>query len=135
MRKSTRHVRRALVCAVTAAIATALIVPIVARVIEWRERSQAILELTESEAHALGNGRPASPETFFPIDVVPRPPIVSGFEVLTTESAVDQIGDQELVLGAVINGQARAWPLNIMTGPEREVFNDTLGGRSIAATW
>ena len=131
----TRRLRRALICVIVALTATAVVLPIAVPLIEWQERSQANRDLRESEAYALGHDNPPSPESFYPIDVVPRPPLVTGFQVVTTESALDQIHDRELVLGAVINGQARAWPLNVMTGPEREVFNDTLGGRSIAATW
>ena len=41
----------------------------------------------------------------------------------------------ELVLGVVIEGKARAYPINMLTGPQREIINDRLGGRAIAATW
>lgn len=45
------------------------------------------------------------------------------------------VTDDELVIGVVVNGKARAYPINILTGPRREIINDELGGRSIAATW
>jgi hypothetical protein len=45
------------------------------------------------------------------------------------------VSDEELVLGVVVNGTARAYPINTLTGPQREIINDKLGGRSIAATW
>ena len=32
-------------------------------------------------------------------------------------------------------GQARAYPINMLTGPSREIINDVLGGVPIAATW
>jgi hypothetical protein len=63
-----------------------------------------------------------------------KPPITQIMTVLASE-IVDQIEDDELVIGVVVDGQARAYAINIMTYPQREVFNDTLGGRSIAATW
>ena len=47
----------------------------------------------------------------------------------------DQVRDNELVLGVVVDGQPRAYPINQLTGPSREIVNDTLGGRAIAATW
>ncbi len=47
----------------------------------------------------------------------------------------DQAADKELVLGVVVNGEARAYPINMLTGPSREIINDSLGGRDIAATW
>jgi hypothetical protein len=46
-----------------------------------------------------------------------------------------EVTDEELVLGVEIGGQARAYPINQLFWPQREVFNDTLGGRPIAATW
>ena len=47
----------------------------------------------------------------------------------------DWVQDDELVLGVVAGGKARAYPINTLTGPKREIINDELGGRSIAATW
>jgi len=41
----------------------------------------------------------------------------------------------ELVLGVVIGGEARAYPVNYMMGPANEIVNDTLGGVPIAPTW
>ncbi len=41
----------------------------------------------------------------------------------------------ELVIGVHINGEARAYPINQLTGPSREIINDQLGGIAIAATW
>ena len=46
-----------------------------------------------------------------------------------------QVSDKELVIGVVIDGKSRAYPINMLTGPSREIINDILGGRSIAATW
>ena len=45
------------------------------------------------------------------------------------------VRDDELVLGVVVNGKDRAYPINTLTGPRREIINDELGGRAIAATW
>ncbi|MBT4867357.1 MAG: DUF3179 domain-containing protein [Planctomycetaceae bacterium] len=46
-----------------------------------------------------------------------------------------QVANGELVLGVVVKGEARAYPINMLTGPRREIINDTLGGQPIAATW
>ncbi len=46
-----------------------------------------------------------------------------------------QVSDNELVLGIEINGQSRAYPINMLCGPQREIINDTVGNRAIAATW
>jgi hypothetical protein len=39
------------------------------------------------------------------------------------------------VLGVVVGKEARAYPINMLTNPTREIINDKLGGRAIAATW
>lgn len=54
---------------------------------------------------------------------------------LPADRITDQVNDNELVIGLVINGNARAYPINMLTGPRREIINDTLGKRAIAATW
>lgn len=63
-----------------------------------------------------------------------RPPIVDA-PVISVGEVKDQVNDNELVLGVVVGGEARAYPINMLTGPSREIINDTLGGRAIAATW
>ena len=65
----------------------------------------------------------------------PMKPIVNA-PFVEAEKATDTIvTENELVLGVVVNGQVRAYPINMITGPRREIINDTLGGRAIAATW
>jgi len=103
---------------------------------QWQLRkSNARQEMAEMIAHELGPNNPPSAETFFPTEAVPRPPIVREFKIVSADRVGDRIRDEELVLALEIAGQARAYPLNVMTGPSREVFNDELGGRAIAATW
>lgn len=45
------------------------------------------------------------------------------------------VRDDELVLGVLVGKEARAYPINTLTGPRREIINDHLGGQAIAATW
>ena len=45
------------------------------------------------------------------------------------------IEDNELVLGVTIGEHSRAYPINMLTRPTREIINDKLGDRAIAATW
>ncbi len=61
-----------------------------------------------------------------PIRAITDPPIVSADE--------SSVLDNELVIGVEVNGKARAYPINQLTGPQREIINDTLGGIAIAAT-
>ncbi len=62
-----------------------------------------------------------------PFDAITDPKIVSAAEA--------GIAANELVIGVTVNGQSRAYPINQLTGPRREIINDTLGGTAIAATW
>jgi len=54
---------------------------------------------------------------------------------LAADEVADQVRDEELVLGVVVAGEARAYSINMLTGPQREIINDVLGKRPIAATW
>ena len=64
----------------------------------------------------------------------PIRPIVNA-PFLAAANVADQVADNELVLGVVVKGEARAYPINMLTGPRREIINDQLGGNAIAATW
>ncbi len=64
-------------------------------------------------------------EDGFPLNVNPQ--IISAAEV--------DLRDDDMVMGVVFNGQARAYPVNYMNGPRNEVVNDQLGGLPIAPTW
>lgn len=57
-----------------------------------------------------------------------KPPLVAANEA-------EHLSPNELVLGVEIDGVARAYPINTLTGPRREIFNDQLAGHAIAATW
>ena len=53
---------------------------------------------------------------------------------IVTADQVD-FGNEDIVMGLVINGEARAYPVNYMNGPYNEVVNDELGGQAIAPSW
>ena len=83
-----------------------------------------------------GSAVPASVDRFQPTVVVQSifEPITE-FPIVAAREADKQLNDAELVLGVTVAGEARAYPINMLTGPEREILNDTLGKRPIAATW
>ena len=54
---------------------------------------------------------------------------------MSAREADEILKDNELVLGVTVNGKSRAYPINMLTGPRREIINDELGGAAIAATW
>ena len=62
-----------------------------------------------------------------PIRPITDPPIVSADKA--------EIAPNELVIGVEVEGTARAYSINQLTGPQREIINDELGGSAIAATW
>jgi hypothetical protein len=84
---------------------------------------------------AQPNDRPAESRKFQPKKLMsPRKAIVDA-PFIAAEAVKDQVSDSELVLGVVIEGQARAYPINMLTGPAREIINDRIGETDFAATW
>lgn len=61
----------------------------------------------------------------FPLNVDP--------EIVAADNV--EIGDEDMVMGVVINGEPRAYPVNYMNGPFNEIVNDELGGEAIAPSW
>jgi len=62
-------------------------------------------------------------------------PAITRFPVIAAGDSRVKLDDAELVLGVTIGGSSRAYPINMLTGPQREILNDSLGNRAIAATW
>ena len=46
---------------------------------------------------------------------------------------VRDLADTEPVIGIILNGEAKAYPLRVMTW--HEIANDTVGGVPVAVTW
>ena len=83
-------------------------------------------------AVAFGQDDPV--DNYAPRMVLPKPlrAITDPKIVPASES---EISDNELVIGVEIDGLSRAYPINQLTGPSREITNDELAGTAIAATW
>jgi hypothetical protein len=62
-------------------------------------------------------------------------PTITNPPTLPADKAAAKVKDNELVLGVTVGDQSRAYPINMLTGPRREIINDRLGNRDIAATW
>ena len=84
-----------------------------------------------------GLGHAAAERDFKPRVVIARAfPAITNVPVVSAAAADEHVvRDKELILGVTINGESRAYPINMLTGPRREIINDQLGGRAIAATW
>ena len=58
------------------------------------------------------------------------PPV---YDPMFIDVAVTNLQDDELVIGLVVNGDARAYPLAILYN--REMVNDVVGGVPVLVTW
>ena len=65
--------------------------------------------------------------------LLPRGRIAAVFEPRFVGAAEAEIGDDAWILGVVIDGQAKAYSLNLLN--THEVVNDAIGERSFAAVW
>ena len=83
---------------------------------------------------AEGSQTAAIRNEYNPRRVVPGP-----FRAIVNPSIVAakdaDVAENELILGVVVDGESRAYPINQLTGPRREIINDKLGETVIAATW
>ena len=77
----------------------------------------------------ISTGQDYQPRTVLPrpIRAITDPPILSAADA--------NVDENELVIGVVVDDKARAYPINQLTGPRREIINDVLAGTAIAATW
>lgn len=60
-------------------------------------------------------------------------PAIHNPEFIDAAEARAQMGPSERVLGVSINGDHRAYPLNVLS--RHEIVNDTVGGVPAAVTW
>ena len=72
---------------------------------------------------------------FRPARAVPAQKPITSFPTRPVREVQQALNPSELVLGVTVGTESRAYPINMLTGPSREILNDTLGGRPIAATW
>lgn len=72
---------------------------------------------------------------FRPTRVLGPQPVITNVPVQTVPAINGILNPSELVLGVTVGGKSRAYPINMLTGPSREILNDVLGGQAIAATW
>lgn len=60
---------------------------------------------------------------------------IDKFRIATAEEAESRLKADELVIGVSFGDESRAYPLNMISGPTRELLNDKVGDRDIAVTW
>ncbi len=76
-----------------------------------------------------------STSAFRPTRVLAAQPAITDAPTNSAREAGAVLNPNELVIGVTIGKESRAYPINMLTGPSREIINDTLGGQGIAATW
>ena len=92
--------------------------------------------LTAPDANSgrLAVAESRDPDSYNPRQVL-RKPIRPITDPTIIEAEATDTAPNELVIGVEVNGAARAYPINQLNGPQREIINDVLGGTAIAATW
>jgi hypothetical protein len=86
-------------------------------------------------AYALWVVAQAADADFKPVRVVQPFPPITEFPVKPIRDVRDALNPSELVIGVTVGKESRAYPVNMLTGPQREILNDNVGGKAIAATW
>ncbi len=82
-------------------------------------------------AQAQAPGDPELPEGY--VQIIPRGSIPAIDDPVYAPAAEATIRDDAWVLGVVIEGQARAYSLELLNG--HEVVNDSIGNIDFAAVW
>jgi Protein of unknown function (DUF3179) len=85
--------------------------------------SRAVRFLSETATQLFPPARPGE-----------RPPLVNVPSVTARDNSLE-IGDAYFVVGVELNGESRAYPLNVLSRPDHHILNDTLGGQPIVVTW
>jgi hypothetical protein len=78
-----------------------------------------------------GRPHPDLPEDF--TQIIPRGRIASVDNPKFVPAGKADISDDAWILGVVVDGEARAYSLNLLN--RHEIVNDVVGGRPLAAVW
>jgi hypothetical protein len=68
--------------------------------------------------------------TLLPFDAIPS---IDEPRFYDATEADQEYEDHELVIGVEVDGEARAYPIDLLS--RHEIVNDTIGGHPIAVTW
>jgi len=94
-----------------------------------------ITKVTIPNSTMSGDPDAAGVRTFNMNTMLPRDaiPALDDPQFLSVEEANSQYEDDEMVIGVVFNGEARAYSIPELS--RHEVLNDTVGGVKIVVTW
>ncbi len=110
------------------AIAGAATVVLLFGVFLWRQSQLEVETVTvTSDSATTRDFRIVTLLGFDAIPSIDDPEFVSGLQ------GNAQLAPDDLVIGVVVNGEARAYGVAFLS--RHEIVNDTVGGRPIAVTW
>ncbi len=120
-------IRRPVLWAIVAAVA------LVAGVVAIMDRQSIVHNPTgkvlESGGTAFDQIRSDEIQSILPQDAIPA--LIK--PAYLTASKASDMSDQEEVIGIVVNGDSRAYPLSTLSA--HEIVDDDVGGQSVAVTW
>ncbi len=69
-------------------------------------------------------------------EVVPRALLpIEGAPYSRPDAMQFPVSAASLVIGIAVGGEARAYPVSMLGGPQREIINDRLGAEPFAVNW
>ena len=86
-------------------------------------------EVLESDGAAFDAIEASEIKSILPQDAIPA--LIKPTYLAASEAS--DINDHEMVIGVVINGDARAYPLSTLSA--HEIVDDDIGGQPVAVTW
>jgi hypothetical protein len=81
-------------------------------------------------AAAIAAFRPDEIVEVLPPDAIPA---IHDPELVPVRAVGEDLDDDDKVIGVVIDGEARAYPIRVLSA--HEIVNDEIHGRPIAVTW
>ncbi len=85
--------------------------------------------VVESDGAAFDPIRADEIQSILPQDAIPA--LIKPAYLAAAQAS--DISDHEMVIGLVINGDARAYPLSTLSA--HEIVDDDIGGQPVAVTW
>ena len=99
----------------------------------WLQLRADEVTITQPNAHGGEGGKSTLDLKILTILGRDGIPAILEPEFLSAQAAGDQMLPNGRVIGVSINGDHRAYPLNLLS--RHEIVNDTVGGAPVAVTW
>ena len=120
-----------IVIMLAALVLAALFLPQVRQL--WLNVRAERVEISRNSQAAPGNGSETVSLNIVTVLGKDGIPAILNPELIPAEQATAQMEPEERVLGVSIDGDHRAYPLNLLS--RHEIVNDTVGGVPVSVTW